>query len=112
MEQSLANVSAYTYVVLGQSGSTGLIHTKDVGFVGKTLAAGVYVDVNNFSLSGILAGDHVSVSPVGNITGTGWDTVSVTANVPASGQFNIIINNPSGAGKTLPTQLFTLRYFH
>ena len=36
---------------------------------------------------------NVSVSPIGNITRTGWDTVSVTANVPAIGQVNIITNN-------------------
>ena len=112
MEQSLANVSAYTYMVLGQSTSTGLIHSQVVGFSGKTLAAGTYIDVNNFSLAGIQANDQVAVAPIGNIAGTGWDTVSVTAQVPAAGQFNIIINNPSGVAKTLPLQLFTLRYFH
>ena len=112
MEQSLANVSAYSYTVLGQSTSTGLIHSQVVGFSGKTLAAGNYIDVNNFSLAGIQANDHVAVAPIGKIAGTGWDTVSVTAQVPAAGQFNIIINNPSGAAKTLPLQLFTLRYFH
>jgi hypothetical protein len=95
----------------GNSDTVGLIHTQVVGFAGKVLAAGTFIDINNFTLAAIGANDHVSVSPIGNIIGTGWDTVSVTAYVPVAGQFNIVINNPNGAGKVLPLQLFTLRYY-
>lgn len=114
MEQSLASVSDYIYNIVGNSQSTGLIHSFIAAAV-QTISAGTYmVDVGPITLSpsvGLKAGDHMTISPVGPLA-SGWANVSVTVYCSADNVYHMLINNPSGGAQTLASQVFAVRFYH
>lgn len=114
MEQSLANVSAYTYNIVGNSLSTGLIHSF-VTSTTFTFGAGVYsTDIGPITLSasvGLKAGDHMTISPIGPLA-AGWSQVTWSIYCSADNTYHFVITNPSGGALTLASQSFAVRFYH
>jgi hypothetical protein len=114
MEQSLANATDYTYTVVGNSQSTGLIHAFTTSAT-QTFAAGVFsVDIGPITLSaslGLKSGDHMTISMIAPIS-SAWQQVQVTVYCSADNAYHMVITNPGGAAVTLPSQNFAIRFYH
>ena len=114
MEQSLANALAYTYSVVGNSQSTGLIHAFTTSSV-FTFSAGQYsVDSGPITLSagiGLKSGDHMTISMTPPIS-SAWQQVQVTVYCSADNTYHMVITNPGGTALSLPSQNFTVRFYH
>jgi hypothetical protein len=110
MEQSLANVAAYSYTILGQSNSTGRIISLSPGVqinwgTGQTVQS---VTVNAPGL-GIKVGMHCSVSLVYPLA-SGWSGAYLSAAaVPANDQIGFTVTNPSAVAGLTGVQTLAVR---
>ncbi len=108
MEQSLANVAAYQYVVAGGAGSNGKIIATTTS-VSANVTGQTIVDAA-VAVTGAQVGMHVSVSAVQPL-GAGWNQFSWSAWVSAANQVTVRLTNPGAVTLNLPPQTFAVRVF-